>query len=135
MPCASAPVSTVCELLNLPLPAPRTIHTPPLSVADTARSILPSLSKSPVSFGLDSTPIANGFRKRLEQPRAVAAVQEHAQVGADLVHGGEVDEAVAVEVGGRCAVDARLRAAAIRHRLHLVERARRRLGLIRNWNA
>ena len=71
---------------------------------------MPSLSKSAGSFGLDSTPIAlRRAQERLERAGAVGAVQEDAHVGAHLVDGREVEEAVAVQVGGRRAVDARLR--------------------------
>ena len=43
---------------KVPSPVPSTIHTPSLEVvAETAMSMLPSLSKSAGSFGLASRPI------------------------------------------------------------------------------
>ena len=63
-------------------------------------SILPSLSKSAGSFGLDSTPIGKRrLQERMVEPGAVGLVHEDAEVGADLVDGREIDPAVAVEVG------------------------------------
>jgi hypothetical protein len=96
---------------NVPSPAPSRIQTLSLSAAAMQASTLPSLSKSAASLGLASTPIGVGARKSSNSPLPVGAVQEHAHVGAHLVHRAQVEVAIPVEVARERAVDARLIAA------------------------
>jgi hypothetical protein len=90
-----------------PSPAPRRIQTSSL-VLRTRRgrgSVVVEVRRA-VRAGLDADRLAR--QHRLEEPAAVATVQKHAHVRADLVDGGQIEEAVAVEVARRRAVDARL---------------------------
>ena len=106
-----APVGTVCELANVPSPAPRTIHTPPpvggghgevdLAVVVEVRRL--------VRARLDADRERVGAGSPCTCPEPSARFREDAEVGADLVDGGEIDVPVVVQVGGCRAVDVGLR--------------------------